>query len=97
MADLADTPAMAIERSCSLTAVALSDERRAGVRLVTGAEPRIQPEFCAHIRARPVSAARARLDAENADMRYRTSMFAVEGPAGRVPVERVVGARARGR
>ena len=36
MVDLTDTPAMAIERSCSLTAVALSDERREGVRLVTG-------------------------------------------------------------
>src|SRR4029079_12626221 len=37
MADLADAPAMELERSCSLTAVALSEERRAGVRLVTGA------------------------------------------------------------
>ena len=36
MADLDDTTAMALERSCSLTAVALSEERRAGVRLVTG-------------------------------------------------------------
>ena len=36
MADLADAPAMELERSCSLTAVALSEERRAGVRLVTG-------------------------------------------------------------
>lgn len=36
MADLDDTSAMALERSCSLTAVALSDEHRAGVRLVTG-------------------------------------------------------------
>lgn len=36
MADLDDTSAMALERSCSLTAVALSEERRAGVRLVTG-------------------------------------------------------------
>ncbi|WNG82452.1 MorD protein [Mycobacterium sp. ITM-2016-00316] len=37
MADLDDTSAMALERSCSLTAVALSGEQRAGVRLVTGA------------------------------------------------------------
>jgi hypothetical protein len=36
MAELAGTPAMAIERSCSLTAVALSEQRREGVRLVTG-------------------------------------------------------------
>ncbi len=36
MADLDDTSAMVLERSCSLTAVALSDEQRAGVRLVTG-------------------------------------------------------------
>jgi hypothetical protein len=36
MVDLDDTSAMALERSCSLTAVALSEERRAGVRLVTG-------------------------------------------------------------
>lgn len=36
MAELDDTSAMALERSCSLTAVALSDEHRAGVRLVTG-------------------------------------------------------------
>jgi hypothetical protein len=36
MPDLVDAPAMAMERSCSLTAVALSDQRREGVRLVTG-------------------------------------------------------------
>lgn len=36
MAELADTAAMALERSCALTAVALSEERREGVRLVTG-------------------------------------------------------------
>lgn len=36
MPDLTDASAMAMERSCSLTAVALSDERREGVRLVTG-------------------------------------------------------------
>lgn len=36
MADLDDISAMALERSCSLTAVALSAEHRAGVRLVTG-------------------------------------------------------------
>jgi hypothetical protein len=36
VADLAEESAMAIERSCSLTAVALSAQRREGVRLVTG-------------------------------------------------------------
>jgi hypothetical protein len=36
MTDLAQTAAMALERSCSVTAVALSEENRAGVRLVTG-------------------------------------------------------------
>ncbi len=36
MADLFDEPAMAVERSCSVTAVALSGQRREGVRLVTG-------------------------------------------------------------
>jgi nitric oxide reductase NorD protein len=36
MTDLADTPAMTIERSCALTAVALSGQRRAGARLVGG-------------------------------------------------------------
>src|ERR1700737_2386355 len=36
MADLSDAHAMAIERSCALTAVALSGQRREGVRLVTG-------------------------------------------------------------
>lgn len=36
MADLEDTSAMALERSCALTAVALSEKRRVGVRLVTG-------------------------------------------------------------
>jgi nitric oxide reductase NorD protein len=34
--ELVGASAMAVERSCSLTAVALSDERREGVRLVTG-------------------------------------------------------------
>lgn len=34
--DPTDADAMAIERSCALTAVALSDGRRAGARLVTG-------------------------------------------------------------
>src|SRR5947209_6000325 len=36
MADLCGTHAMAIERSCAVTAVALSGQRREGVRLVTG-------------------------------------------------------------
>ncbi len=36
MADLSDAHAMAIERSCAVTAVALSGQRREGVRLVTG-------------------------------------------------------------
>lgn len=36
MTDLDQTAAMALERSCSVTAVALSEENRAGVRLVTG-------------------------------------------------------------
>lgn len=36
MADSPDTQAMALERSCAVTAVALSEQRRAGVRLVTG-------------------------------------------------------------
>jgi nitric oxide reductase NorD protein len=38
MAELSDTHAMAIERSCAVTAVALSEGRREGVRLVTGAD-----------------------------------------------------------
>jgi nitric oxide reductase NorD protein len=38
MAELSDTHAMAIERSCAVTAVALSNQRREGVRLVTGAD-----------------------------------------------------------
>jgi nitric oxide reductase NorD protein len=36
MADLSDAHAMALERSCGVTAVALSGQRREGVRLVTG-------------------------------------------------------------
>ena len=36
MTDLSDAHAMAVERSCAVTAVALSDQRREGVRLVTG-------------------------------------------------------------
>src|SRR5918996_1520307 len=36
MADFTDAHAMAIERSCALTAVALSEQRREGVRLVSG-------------------------------------------------------------
>ncbi|OBB61895.1 MorD protein [Mycobacterium sp. 852013-51886_SCH5428379] len=36
MPELSDTSAMAVERSCALTAVALSDRRRSGARLVTG-------------------------------------------------------------
>lgn len=36
MIELSDPHAMAIERSCAVTAVALSERRRAGVRLVTG-------------------------------------------------------------
>src|SRR6185312_15835009 len=37
MADCPDAGAMALERSCAVTAVALSEQRREGVRLVTGA------------------------------------------------------------
>ncbi|MBB3602114.1 hypothetical protein FHT40_001747 [Mycolicibacterium sp. BK556] len=36
MADLSDAGALALERSCAITAVALSEGRREGVRLVTG-------------------------------------------------------------
>jgi nitric oxide reductase NorD protein len=36
MTDLSDAHAMALERSCAVTAVALSEQRREGVRLVTG-------------------------------------------------------------
>jgi nitric oxide reductase NorD protein len=36
MTDLPDTSAVALERSCAVTAVALSEQRREGVRLVTG-------------------------------------------------------------
>ncbi|MGV0849025.1 MorD protein [Mycolicibacterium phlei] len=36
MTDLSDAHAMALERSCAVTAVALSGQRREGVRLVTG-------------------------------------------------------------
>jgi nitric oxide reductase NorD protein len=36
MAELSDAHALAFERSCALTAVALSGQRREGVRLVTG-------------------------------------------------------------
>ena len=36
MTELSDVHAMAVERSCAVTAVALSGQRRAGVRLVTG-------------------------------------------------------------
>jgi len=36
MTDLSDSHAMAIERSCAVTAVAMSGQRREGVRLVTG-------------------------------------------------------------
>jgi nitric oxide reductase NorD protein len=36
MAELSDTHALAIERSCAVTAVALSEQRREGARLVSG-------------------------------------------------------------
>ncbi|KUI14638.1 MorD protein [Mycobacterium lehmannii] len=36
MTDLSDAHALAVERSCAVTAVALSGQRREGVRLVTG-------------------------------------------------------------
>src|SRR5947209_14581613 len=36
MAERFDTRAMALERSCAVTAVALSEQRREGARLVTG-------------------------------------------------------------
>ena len=36
MSELSDTHAMAIERSCAVTAVALSGQRRTGAHLVSG-------------------------------------------------------------
>ena len=36
MAELSDAHAMTVERSCAVTAVALSEQRREGARLVTG-------------------------------------------------------------
>lgn len=38
MTDLSDAHAMTLERSCAVTAVALSEQRREGVRLVTGTQ-----------------------------------------------------------
>ncbi|QZH67418.1 nitric oxide reductase activation protein NorD [Mycolicibacterium farcinogenes] len=38
MSELSDAHALALERSCAVTAVALSGQRRTGVRLVTGAQ-----------------------------------------------------------
>jgi nitric oxide reductase NorD protein len=38
MTELSDAHAMALERSCAVTAVALSEQRREGVRLVTGTQ-----------------------------------------------------------
>lgn len=40
MPDLAESPALALERSCAVTAVALSGGRRTGAHLVTGAHRR---------------------------------------------------------
>ncbi|MCX5044295.1 MorD protein [Aldersonia sp. NBC_00410] len=40
MIDIAHAPAIEIERSCALTAVAMSENRRVGVRLVTGSSRR---------------------------------------------------------
>ncbi len=93
MAELSDAHAMALERSCAVTAVALSDQRRDGVRLVTGITAHVRLECSPHARPRPLSAW-VQLDAQNPDMRCGTAVFAVEGSPGRLPVERAVGARA---
>lgn len=58
MTDLADSSALALERSCALTAVALSDERRDGARLVTGTERSFSLSATGHTVHVPYPAAR---------------------------------------
>ena len=70
---------MAIERSCALTAVALSGQRREGVRLVTGDKRHFGLSSALDFVHVPVPCNGSRLDAQNLDMRCRTSMFAVKG------------------
>ena len=85
--------AMAVERSCALTAVALSGQRREGVRLVTGERRDFGLSSHTRLRPRPVPVDRTGLDAQNADMRCRTAMFTVKGTTRRVPAQRAVSAR----
>ena len=63
MAELSDAHAMALERSCAVTAVALSDQRRDGVRLVTGDSANLRLERDAEVRPRALPDGAARLDA----------------------------------
>ena len=83
MTDLSDAHAMALERSCAVTAVALSEQRREGVRLVTGTHRTFGLERRADARPHPLSGG-PRLDAQDPDMRCRAAMFAVEGSPDRV-------------
>ena len=76
---------MALERSCAVTAVALSEQRREGVRLVTGTH-RTFGLNAGYARTHSLSGG-PRLDAEDADMWCRAAMFAVEGSADRVSAE----------
>ncbi len=59
MTELSDAHAMAIERSCAVTAVALSGQRREGVRLVTGEHREFSLSSALRLRARSVSVARS--------------------------------------
>ena len=86
--------ALAVERSCAVTAVALSGQRREGVRLVSGAQARLRPELRASTSSTCRTRRRRGLDAADPDMRCRAAMFAVEGAHRRIPAQRAVGPRA---
>ena len=79
--------AMALERSCAVTAVALSDQRREGVRLVTGDQRDFGLNAALDFVHVPYPSVWPRLDAPDPDMRCRTSVFAVEGTPDRVSAE----------
>ena len=87
MPELSDIRAMAAERSCALTAVAI--ERPATHRRPSGhrSESGFQSEFITGRRARAIPVTASRLDPPDPDMRRGTAVFAIEGEIDRISAE----------
>ena len=89
MADFGDAPAMELERSCSLTAVALS-ARRARVCGWLREPIATSLEFECRLCLRAVPPHRPIVDANNDHVRGGSTVLAIERASTKLPAERTI-------